>query len=48
MLVISPEAVPISAVDDAMIEKLSFSREFVKKFGGVERTISINPDEELI
>ncbi|EGD53120.1 Beta-N-acetylhexosaminidase [Thermoanaerobacter ethanolicus JW 200] len=48
VLAISPETVPISGVDDALMEKLSFAKEFVKRFGGVEKTILVNPDENLI
>jgi len=48
ILAISPETVPISGVDDVLMEKLSFAKEFVKRFGGEEKTIPVNPDEELI
>ncbi|MDI3477130.1 MAG: beta-N-acetylhexosaminidase [Thermoanaerobacterium sp.] len=48
ILAVSPETVPISGVDDTLMDKVSFAKAFVQKFGGVEKTIPVNPDEDLI
>ncbi|MEQ2129008.1 beta-N-acetylhexosaminidase [Caldanaerobacter subterraneus KAk] len=48
ILAISPETVPVSFVDDALMDRLSFARQFTSTFGGLEETISVNPNDREI
>lgn len=48
ILAISPEMTPVSAVDDKVTTKLSFANSFVERFGGIGRTIPVNPDRAFI
>ncbi|MGF7429976.1 beta-N-acetylhexosaminidase [Thermoanaerobacterium thermosaccharolyticum] len=48
ILVVSPDPAVLTGADNRLMDKISFAKAFVKRFGGQYRIIPINPDDTFI